>query len=702
MPVQPELNNIIVISHSQKKQPAGGLLRPNSDGLSNKSVSHNLSNKMTGGSKVPFAPYNYCNMPVFSPANIVQAKLSVNAPGDKYEQEADAIAETVSQTSTGSSAQPVTNNSSQPVPPKEEANGKVSSHLNNKIENSKGSGNSIDGDTQALMSNRLGADFSSVKIHSDDKSQAMNHQLNAKAFTTGEDIYFNEGEYNPASSAGKKLLAHELVHVVQQRKARSINAVQRAMGDGHDLQSPRFAGNLKLEDAFDPAGPAIKSGDTGMHVRIIQQALVDAGEILPSGVDGDFRTETEAAIKSFQTKQGFTAGDITGMIDAKTMEELDNYFLKHSTLVTIPQGMVPSTAPSVGAEWATGKAPTELSKGTRKLASWDIAEIERRRTTEVIAPPGGSLPDFHMTIGSSSDSYEKRIEDVTLKGVDDEYKAYGKGKAADHADPTKLHQMSDIEKVGVASKREADRVFGNFAIGNPLKAGVNLKDAWDQKVSEFAAGGAAYEQNSVEWRVEKIMQSPKYTGQIDIEHGAVQSRTTVSPGEAKAEATILKDIRDRIIAIRRTELIETHKGWPGFADPPTRSVFIQTFKSATDSKNRDFMWRQFHTLVHEYIHTLAHSRYADYADNLPEQKGGKTYREGMTDYFTKMVLESTVIDDALRTEVEGPFHDPKIIHSIKAYGGYKEAANAEAVAGVAGLKNVMAAYFLGKIELIGG
>jgi hypothetical protein len=390
------------------------------------------------------------------------------------------------------------------------------------------------------------------------------------------------------------------------------------------------------------------------------------------------------------------------VIDAKTMEELDNYFLDHSILVSTPQGMVPSKAPTVGVEWATGTAPAELSKGTRTLKSWDKTEIERRRTTEVMAPPGGSLPDFHMSIGANPDSYEKRIEDVTLFVVDAEYNALGKGKAVDHADPTKLHQMSDIEKAGAASKREADRVFGNFAIGDPLKAGVNLKDAWDQKESEFAGGGAAYEQDSVEWRVEKIMQSPRYTGQIDAEHGAVQSRTVLSPGEAKAEATILKEVRDRIIAKRRTELIETHKGWPGFADPPTRSVFIQRFKSATDAENRDFMWDQFQTLVHEYIHTLAHTRYTKYADKLDEQKGGKTYREGMTDYFTKMVLESTVIDDALRTEVEGPFHDPKIVHPIPAYGGYEEAVNAEAVAGVAGLKNVMAAFFLGKIELIGG
>ena len=106
--------------------------------------------------------------------------------------------------------------------------------------------------------------------------------------------------------------------------------------------------------------------------------------------------------------------------------------------------------------------------------------------------------------------------------------------------------------------------------------------------------------------------------------------------------------------------------------------------------------------MHEYIHTLAHSKYTAYAHSLDEAKGGKTYREGMTEYFTKMVLESLTINAAFRKDVEGTFHDPLVVHPIPVYGGYGEGANAEAVAGVAGLRNVMAAFFLGKINLIGG
>jgi hypothetical protein len=55
-----------------------------------------------------------------------------------------------------------------------------------------------------------------VNIHADSEADSLNKQVGARAFTTGSDIFFRQGEYNPASSNGQELLAHELTHVVQQ------------------------------------------------------------------------------------------------------------------------------------------------------------------------------------------------------------------------------------------------------------------------------------------------------------------------------------------------------------------------------------------------------------------------------------------------------------------------------------------------------
>ena len=66
------------------------------------------------------------------------------------------------------------------------------------------------------MSARFGADFSGVKIHTDASAQQMSKQVNAHAFTYGNHIYFNSGKYDPDSSSGRTLLAHELTHTIQQ------------------------------------------------------------------------------------------------------------------------------------------------------------------------------------------------------------------------------------------------------------------------------------------------------------------------------------------------------------------------------------------------------------------------------------------------------------------------------------------------------
>ena len=95
------------------------------------------------------------------------------------------------------------------------------------IESSRGGGSRMDNHTESFMSSRFGGDFSNVKIHNDGHSARLNRELNAKAFTVGSDIYFNDGQYQPGSSSGKHLLAHELTHVVQQNSFIRQKSIQR-------------------------------------------------------------------------------------------------------------------------------------------------------------------------------------------------------------------------------------------------------------------------------------------------------------------------------------------------------------------------------------------------------------------------------------------------------------------------------------------
>ncbi len=89
--------------------------------------------------------------------------------------------------------------------------------LEQQLGNSKGGGSSLSDDVRSFMEPRFGTDFSDVRVHTDSGSVQMNQDIQAQAFTHGQDIYFNSGKYSPDTNEGKSLLAHELTHVVQQR-----------------------------------------------------------------------------------------------------------------------------------------------------------------------------------------------------------------------------------------------------------------------------------------------------------------------------------------------------------------------------------------------------------------------------------------------------------------------------------------------------
>ena len=92
----------------------------------------------------------------------------------------------------------------------------VTDEIEMRINSAKGSGQPLASEVKKPMEQAFGADFNDVKVHTNTEADTLNKQLNAKAFTTGTDIFFRDGEYSPGSDGGNKLIAHELTHVVQQ------------------------------------------------------------------------------------------------------------------------------------------------------------------------------------------------------------------------------------------------------------------------------------------------------------------------------------------------------------------------------------------------------------------------------------------------------------------------------------------------------
>jgi len=181
----------------------------------------------------------------------IQAKLAVGPANDHYEREADRVAATVMQTSERSVPQiqrqgleeedqtiqtkplvsSITPLIQRQETPEEEENPvqlrsdggqpSVASGAEHVIERARGGGQPLPDGLLARMERSFGADFSAVRVHADSESDSLNRSLHARAFTTGQDLFFRRGEYNPESRRGQELIAHELTHVVQQNGGKS-------------------------------------------------------------------------------------------------------------------------------------------------------------------------------------------------------------------------------------------------------------------------------------------------------------------------------------------------------------------------------------------------------------------------------------------------------------------------------------------------
>ena len=142
----------------------------------------------------------------------------------------------------------------------------TSPQLSSQLNQNKGNGNPLPKATLHNMSRAFGKDFSNVKIHTGTQAIQMNRDLGAKAFTYGSDIYFNKGQYVPNTSAGKKLLTHELTHVVQQQGI-PRQAIQRTK----DEKKPC---SVHVYDNSDPKDTAVIPEDkSGMGVGTVDDMV---------------------------------------------------------------------------------------------------------------------------------------------------------------------------------------------------------------------------------------------------------------------------------------------------------------------------------------------------------------------------------------------------------------------------------------------
>jgi len=303
--------------------------------------------------------------------------LTIGASNDKYEQEADRVADQVMrmpepaiQRSAGCSScgeldeeqiqtkpigdqiTPLVQRQEEPEEEEEPAQLKVLSgrsppvggSLHNQIKSLKGGGQPLPESSRTFFESRFGRGFNDVRVHTDAKAAKQAKSVSAQAFTTGKDIVFGDGQYSPQTRQGKHLLAHELVHTIQQTgsgKKEPVPNIQRTIVNGYDnhddpgLHSELFRGAPVLEAVM--AGEyLIRRGGylgRGEPVRKIQLALMQqAPNALPIyGADGIFGAETEKAVKNFQRDSGLPFQQVDGIVGPVTLGLMDDKLPVSST-----------------------------------------------------------------------------------------------------------------------------------------------------------------------------------------------------------------------------------------------------------------------------------------------------------------------------------------------------------------------------------
>lgn len=211
----------------------------------------------------------------------IQRKLTLGQPGDKYEQEADRVAsQVVHQINAPKSKE---NNLRQSIQRQKDLQGEMqakcfkaaiqrqqaitggeaSPDLESAINSARGGGQPLDTGLQQSMGQAMGADFSGVRVHTDAQSDQLNQSIQARAFTTGQDVFFRKGTYQPGNRGGQELIAHELTHVVQQSGIDNHVRGKISQKSGNEVSVQKSVSDELIQRALWTNAPAKFRTDNG-------------------------------------------------------------------------------------------------------------------------------------------------------------------------------------------------------------------------------------------------------------------------------------------------------------------------------------------------------------------------------------------------------------------------------------------------------
>jgi hypothetical protein len=406
----------------------------------------------------------------------VQAKLTVNAPGDVYEQEADRVSEQVMSSPEPQVQRACACGGECPNCKKEGLQiQRVATGGSGQVtappivqETLRSSGQPLEAGTRGFMESRFGHDFSRVRVHTGPTAAASSQAIQAKAYTSGNNVVFGAGQYAPETESGKRLLAHELTHVVQQGGGQGNGQISRFADNDHNIIEQAA---LTLAE-MDPE--EIEQVHLGNTKRDYSQSppLLNLALLCEANAFGGYKADDhfdnfrwDEALQNFvsrDNKSGPGKGsplhhievELVGFVDGLPNKEAFQHvgnafhavedFFAHSNFVELTHGDFQH-----GKELITGSVPAgdnvSLMKILETISSQETAPYYRDRANQEIA---GSEDKSHPKMAKDYKSNFYYLEAVVLAGL--VIKELGADILALKALPTKKAQVEHVRNVIMA------------------------------------------------------------------------------------------------------------------------------------------------------------------------------------------------------------------------------------------------------------
>jgi Domain of unknown function (DUF4157) len=423
----------------------------------------------SAASTSPRLGYDFSRIPLYPRAAApIQAKLAINKPGDEYEQEADRISEQVmrmpdpqprASACDGACGTRQTRQTVQePVPLQKngvESDGVGETAAPPIVDDVlRSPGQPLDAATRAYFEPRFGHDFSRVRVHTDSEAADSVRSVGALAYTVGPDMVFGAGRYQPHSVAGRQLVAHELVHVMQQsggarvlRRAVSYSAPSVTTEDPirRVLRDPRSDLALTVQTVNGQTLPATQDAATGLKKLDIDAATrMIYNAFQPTGIE----PKNVPAVPAKGSSPGLGTGSGSGSGSAGKAPERPGS--GSGSAGKAPQG-------SGSGSGSAGKVPEGAgsgsggSGGTGTATQCGFKDFDVKISANMILPTAPSHGQWGPTYVAASDlggsppavCHGKARIEVVMKGKPDTDTFYQRIKANEQEHVNELKSASD-------------------------------------------------------------------------------------------------------------------------------------------------------------------------------------------------------------------------------------------------------------------